>query len=130
MATVGVGIVPSRSVCIAESSQNEAEAQYCTETAQRLLRENRGIRIAILTPYEAQVQLLTKLRDHSSAWKICTIDGYQGQEADVVILSLVKQGTALAEMLAYCSASENAPFVEDRNRFNVAVSRAIVSCTL
>lgn len=50
---------------------------------------------AVLTTYNAQRDLLEeKLRKHGCAWegRIFTADSFQGQEADVIIISLVRDG--------------------------------------
>ena len=71
--------------------------------------------IAIISPYAAQVQLIAKLVGPTVS--VRTVDGYQGGEAEVVILSLVRSNTDGAT-----------GFLSDRRRLNVAVSRARRSC--
>jgi len=45
----------------------------------------------VLTPYEGQRALLSRvLVQHGSAVPVSTIDGFQGQEADLVIVSTVR----------------------------------------
>jgi len=69
--------------------------------------------IKIISPYNAQVQLLT---EQISDVAIGTVDKFQGQEAPVIIYSVAT------------SSPEDAPrgmdFLYSPNRFNVAVSRA------
>ncbi|CBY22355.1 unnamed protein product [Oikopleura dioica] len=67
--------------------------------------------IAIISPYAAQVQLIAKLV--GPAVSVRTVDGYQGGEAEVVILSLVRS-----------NIDGTTGFLSDRRRLNVAVSRA------
>ena len=51
-------------------------------------------------------------KDHKNhiKLKICTVDSFQGQEADIVLLSFVR--------------SKKVGFLDSRNRLNVALSRA------
>jgi ATP-dependent RNA/DNA helicase IGHMBP2 len=67
--------------------------------------------IVIITPYSGQVKLLSELIDLNV--KISTIDSYQGQEADVLILSLVRSNDA-----------NEIGFLKDYRRMNVALTRA------
>lgn len=67
----------------------------------------------IITPYRAQVALITKLLDREKALtniKIDTVDSFQGQEADIVVFSAVR--------------TESEGFVNDEQRINVALTRA------
>lgn len=77
--------------------------------------------ITILTFYNGQRKLLIRrLRQHnmlksfhSSSFKVFTVDSYQGEENDVVLLSLVRNN------------SENSiGFLENKNRAVVSLSRA------
>ncbi|WP_419780282.1 AAA domain-containing protein [Maridesulfovibrio sp.] len=92
--------------------------------------------LAILTPYRRQVKEIrkslaehdNKLKEHftpvvmnnqnGSDW-VSTIDSFQGCQAEIVILSLVRNQPA-AQKLNY----EPIRFVADNNRVNVMVSRA------
>ncbi len=70
--------------------------------------------ILVVAPYNAQVNLL-KSRLPQGA-KVGTIDKFQGQQAEVVIVSMT---TSSGEYLP-----RNMEFLYDKNRLNVAVSRA------
>ena len=70
--------------------------------------------ILIVAPYNMQVNLLKK--NLKGDLKIGTIDGIQGQEAPVVIISMT-----VSEVV---ESSRGLDFVFDINRLNVAVSRA------
>ena len=73
--------------------------------------------IAIISPYSAQVQLITSLIP--SKVRCRTVDGYQGGEAELIIISMVR------------SNSEGVTgFLADKRRLNVAVSRARRSCCI
>ncbi|WP_116947727.1 TM0106 family RecB-like putative nuclease [Jiangella endophytica] len=70
--------------------------------------------ILVVAPYNAQVgQLLGALDGRA---RVGTVDKFQGQEAPVVIVSLTTSSSA--------DASRGVDFVANRNRLNVAVSRA------
>tara|TARA_A100001037_G_scaffold137313_1_gene124225 strand:- start:1352 stop:3442 length:2091 start_codon:yes stop_codon:yes gene_type:complete len=80
--------------------------------------------IGVVSPYNGQVQLLTDLldgrgilageiNDESDGLEIRSIDGYQGREKEVIILSTVR-------------ANENGEvgFLSDHRRLNVALTRS------
>jgi hypothetical protein len=98
--------------------------------------------LAILTPYRAQVdeikQKLTEsesfLRGNLNKFKksnrqsfVSTIDGFQGNESDLVIASLVRNNH-------HASLAQSLGFMRDPRRLNVLVSRAkwklIIVCSL
>ncbi|MGJ3235711.1 IGHMBP2 family helicase [Marivirga sp.] len=68
--------------------------------------------IGIISPYEQQVsRLKSLLRDYHV--EIKSIDGFQGREKEVIILSLVRSNT-----------EGNIGFLKDYRRLNVALTRA------
>lgn len=78
------------------------------------------IDFGLISPYKAQVQYLrnkikssSTLRPYRSLITVNTVDGFQGQERDVVFISLVR-------------ANENGQigFLNDLRRMNVAITRA------
>ncbi|WP_298327806.1 TM0106 family RecB-like putative nuclease [Haloactinopolyspora sp.] len=70
--------------------------------------------ILVVAPYNAQVgQLLARLEGRA---RVGTVDKFQGQQAPVVIVSLTTSSAA--------DAPRGVDFVANRNRLNVAVSRA------
>ncbi|KAK3941975.1 P-loop containing nucleoside triphosphate hydrolase protein [Diplogelasinospora grovesii] len=79
-------------------------------------------KITVLTFYNGQRKvLLGKLRRHRSllrltTFNVCTIDSYQGEENDVIILSLVRSPDR--------PDARSLGFLEDERRAVVAVSRA------
>lgn len=84
----------------------------------RIIEEQ--IDIAVISPYRAQVQYLRKLISNTPFFKpfrklitVNTIDGFQGRESDVVIISLVRSNDA-----------GNIGFLKDLRRMNVAMTRA------
>ncbi|HKU69191.1 MAG TPA: TM0106 family RecB-like putative nuclease [Candidatus Baltobacteraceae bacterium] len=73
--------------------------------------------IIVVTPYNAQRRLITKLlRERGVNVRVGTVDKFQGQEAFVVFYSMAtSSGTHIPRDLG---------FVFEQNRFNVAISRA------
>ncbi|KAJ3536793.1 hypothetical protein NM688_g6788 [Phlebia brevispora] len=71
--------------------------------------------IAIITPYQAQVSLLTTLLrpTYGLELEIGTVDGMQGREKDAVIISLVRSND-----------KREVGFLKDKRRLNVAMTRA------
>ncbi len=74
--------------------------------------------IAILSPYREQVEYIQEELNEDPKYQdlpisVHTIDGFQGQEIDVVILSLVRS-----------NAQTEIGFLKDYRRMNVAITRA------
>ena len=85
---------------------------------QRLLDER--IDVGIISPYRAQVQLLRRLlmkREYFKPFRrmisVNTVDGFQGQERDVIVISLVRSNN-----------EGQIGFLRDLRRMNVAITRA------
>ncbi|KAI8938282.1 hypothetical protein NX059_005940 [Plenodomus lindquistii] len=90
-------------------------------------------KITVLTFYNGQRKLiLRKLRDHPNLapclpyMKVVTVDSYQGEENDIVLLSLVRSttGKQTTANLIYSKKLHKIGFLEDENRACVALSRA------
>lgn len=76
--------------------------------------------VGVISPYRAQVQYLRRLIKKVSFFKpfrkqisINTIDGFQGQERDVILISLVRS-----------NEEGNIGFLRELRRMNVAMTRA------
>ena len=85
---------------------------------QRLLDER--IDVGIISPYRAQVQLLRRMLMKWDFFKpfrrqisVNTVDGFQGQERDVIVISLVRSND-----------DGQIGFLRDLRRMNVAITRA------
>jgi uncharacterized protein len=79
--------------------------------------------IVVVTPYNAQRRLiLEKLRHAGLDVRVGTVDKFQGQEAAVVFYSMA---TSSGE-----DVPRNVEFLFERNRFNVAISRARAASVL
>ncbi len=68
--------------------------------------------IAVISPYSAQVRLLAS-RSPSPDIEIDSVDGFQGREKELVIVSLVRS-----------NLSGEMGFLADTRRMNVAMTRA------
>ena len=87
-------------------------------TKERILEER--IDFGIISPYKAQVYYLRSLVKREAFFKplrslitIHTVDGFQGQERDVILISLVR-----------ANAEGKIGFLSDLRRMNVAMTRA------
>lgn len=112
---------------IGESFVNKAEAVLTLDTLEhyferigkeRLLDER--IDVGVISPYRAQVQLLRRLLMKREGLKpfrrqisINTVDGFQGQERDIIVISLVRSND-----------DGQIGFLRDLRRMNVAITRA------
>lgn len=106
-------------------NREEAEAtlmvleRYFTKIGkQRILDES--IDVGIISPYRAQVQYLRHLIKKREFFKpyrrlmtVNTVDGFQGQERDIILISMVR-----------ANADGQIGFLRDLRRMNVAITRA------
>ena len=106
---------------------NKAEAaltigaleKYFTKIGrERILEEQ--IDVGVISPYRAQVQYLRRLVAKKEFFKpyrhlisINTVDGFQGQERDIILISLVR-----------ANDDGQIGFLRDLRRMNVAITRA------
>ena len=106
---------------------NRAEADLLMQELERYIRRIGGERIleeridfGIISPYKAQVQYLrgrikgsAALRPYRGLLTVNTVDGFQGQERDVIFISLVR-----------ANSEGQIGFLGDLRRMNVAMTRA------
>lgn len=106
---------------------NKAEAELSVQTLKEYLlkigRErilDERIDVGVISPYKAQVQYLRQLIRKDTFFKpyrqvitMNTVDGFQGQERDVVLISLVR-----------ANEEGQIGFLNDLRRMNVAMTRA------
>ena len=106
---------------------NPAEAKQALQTLHdyierigrdRILHER--LDIGIISPYKGQVQLLRRMLRRDSYWKplrqlisVNTVDGFQGQERDIILISMVRN-----------NEQGQVGFLSDLRRMNVAITRA------
>ncbi len=109
------------------SRYNQEEAQVLIKALESLINEIGGedwiknnFTVGVITPYSAQVEVLNKLVDQSpllapirSLISINTVDAFQGQERDVIAISLVRS-----------NEKGEIGFLNDIRRTNVAITRA------
>ncbi|CAE7563472.1 MTR4, partial [Symbiodinium sp. CCMP2456] len=101
------------------SFRNLGEAQFLMAFLHTFFRDCRpdiGTTVGIITPYRAQVELLQHLLEKAhervrANTSVATVDGFQGNERDLIIISTVRSGGSIG-------------FNADERRLNVAVTRA------
>ena len=93
--------------------------QYFSKIGKQRLLDER-IDVGIISPYRAQVQLLRRMllkREYFKPFRrlisVNTVDGFQGQERDVIVISLVRSND-----------EGQIGFLRDLRRMNVAITRA------
>ncbi len=102
----------------AELTLLSLQAYYEMIGKQRILDER--LDVGIISPYRAQVQLLRTLirkreffKPFRSLISVNTVDGFQGQERDIIVISLVRSND-----------EGQIGFLRDLRRMNVAITRA------
>jgi len=109
------------------SRLNDEEASLVIKIVERLIEEisverwlEEKITLAIIAPYSAQVELLKKLAEASPLLEqlsklisINTVDAFQGQERDAIVISFVRSND-----------KQEVGFLADIRRTNVAMTRA------
>lgn len=92
---------------------------YITQIGRERFLDER-IDVGMISPYKAQVQYLRRLvrndaffKPYRQAITINTVDGFQGQERDVILISLVR-----------ANEEGQIGFLNDLRRMNVAITRA------
>ncbi len=101
-----------------DSKQNAGEAALVAAEVEALVA--RGLdpaEVAVISPYDAQVQRLRQLLAAylDRGLEVDTVDGFQGREKDAVVVSLVRANDA-----------GDVGFLADVRRMNVALTRARV----
>ena len=106
---------------------NKAEANLTISTLREYLEKvgkqrflDEQVDVGVISPYRAQVQYLRslikatpELKPFRRAITVNTVDGFQGQERDIVLISLVRS-----------NAAGDIGFLKDLRRMNVAITRA------
>ena len=96
------------------SYENFEEAKICLELVEELLKM--GVKkedIGVITPYAAQVKLLKELfAEKGLKVEINSVDGFQGREKEVIIISFVRS-----------NEDGEIGFLRDLRRLNVAITR-------
>jgi len=106
---------------------NKDEAQLTLLTLQNYIQKigkqrflDERIDVGIISPYRAQVQYMRRLikrlsffRPFRQSISVDTVDGFQGQERDIIVISMVRSND-----------DRNIGFLRDLRRMNVAMTRA------
>lgn len=110
-----------------QSRQNPLEARLALETLKKYFERigrhrilDERLDVGIISPYKGQVRLLKQLIRQDPWWKpfrnlisINTVDGFQGQERDIILISMVRS-----------NSDGQVGFLRDLRRMNVAITRA------
>ena len=93
--------------------------QYIQKIGRERFLEER-LDVGLISPYKGQVRLLRHMVKHDAFWKplrsmvtINTVDGFQGQERDIIVISMVRSND-----------EGQVGFLRDLRRMNVAITRA------
>lgn len=96
----------------------QLEAYVDTMAVRKIMDER--IDFGVISPYQAQIRILRKLINRSQKLRpvrrhitVQTVDAFQGQERDVIVISLVR-----------ANDSGQIGFLQDLRRMNVALTRA------
>lgn len=106
---------------------NKPEAELSVQTLREYLQKigrervlDERIDVGLISPYKAQVQYLRQLirkdvffKPYRQLITVNTVDGFQGQERDVILISLVR-----------ANEEGQIGFLNDLRRMNVAMTRA------
>ena len=109
------------------SKINKAEAQLTLTTLKDYIRKigkehfiSEHLDVGVISPYKAQTQYLRSLIKHDDMLRplrrrisVDSIDGFQGQERDIIVISLVRS-----------NERGDIGFLTDLRRMNVAITRA------
>ncbi|WP_126973379.1 AAA domain-containing protein [Gynurincola endophyticus] len=111
--TAGAGYEEDKS---GSSTYNPEEARFIIKHLQWLQHEKgyHDEQITIIAPYRAQVKILQELvTEAGKAVKVSTVDAIQGQESDIVYISLTRS-----------NIDQQIGFLQELRRMNVAMTRA------
>jgi uncharacterized protein len=116
--TVPVGLVPIPVEHESNSSHSPQEVEAAVGLAQKLAAVLDQEEIMVIAPFNAQVDLMEQALKNAGLPNIPvgTVDKFQGKEAMAVIYSLTSSSAA--------DTPRGLEFVLNRNRLNVAISRA------
>ncbi|MBK9519248.1 MAG: AAA family ATPase [Anaeromyxobacter sp.] len=99
-----------------DSRENQGEAALCAAEVERVLALGVSpAEVAVITPYDGQVQRLRALLAArvEQGLEVDTVDGFQGREKEAVVVSLVR-----------ANEDGEVGFLADVRRMNVALTRA------
>lgn len=97
--------------------RNKQEADLVLTLLRSIVDEHQNASIGIISPYKLQIQYLREQLIEqglgSKNIQVQTVDGFQGQEKDIIIISLVRS-----------NGKQEIGFLKDLRRMNVAITRA------
>jgi len=94
------------------SKYNPLEAEFVVKLVDSLIKAgSKEEFIGIITPYKDHEEYIKKIIKHNI--EIKSVDGFQGREKEIIILSLVR-----------ANEKEKIGFLDDLRRLNVAITRA------
>ena len=99
-----------------QSYSNPHEADFLVALCKYLLLQGyRRSQITVLTMYTGQLLLLQEKMPRKTFWgiRVCAVDNFQGEENDIILLSLVRS-----------NLDQRIGFLNESNRICVALSRA------
>jgi senataxin len=96
---------------------NPTEANFVLELCKYLNEKHPAKSIGVIAPYQCQVLYIRELTQKSKLDRIDvgTVDGFQGREKDIILLSCVR---------AKNPKSDTIGFLSNRQRLNVSLTRA------
>jgi len=114
LAFVDVPHGEERRVGVSDSVCNVAEAATVAHIVRLLLagKDVEPHQVGVVTPYAAQVALITRALGQPAV-SVRSVDGFQGQEREVIVFSCVR-----------ANSSRQLGFTADARRVNVAITRA------
>jgi predicted DNA helicase len=96
-----------------KSKYNPLEAEYVIRLLDLLLKNGaKEEHIGVITPYKDHEEYIKKLLKYKDI-EVKSVDGFQGREKEIIILSLVR-----------ANEKEEIGFLSDIRRLNVAITRA------
>ena len=100
------------------STRNPEEGAFTVDRVRELLAAHPEASIGVIAPYRAQVTLLEEqlagdVAQADGRLTIQTVDGFQGQERDIMVIGLTRS-----------NAAGDVGFLSEHRRMNVAMTRA------
>ena len=109
----------ARDIRVLKVAEITTLAEYFVRIGRQRIIDER-IDVGIISPYRAQVQYLRHLIKKTDFYKpfrkiiaVNTVDGFQGQERDIIVISMVRS-----------NEEGQIGFLRDLRRMNVAITRA------
>lgn len=114
-----------KTLMLADSKCNTSEALLAARHARSLIAA--GVReedIAVITPYNAQVSLLSNLlKGDFPGLEVGSVDGFQGREKEAVVVSLVRSNVDEVGSGSTGRGEAEVGFLAEKRRLNVAMTR-------